>query len=367
MIWSVLKSFTLSRALVVLFALLGYFLLPSVHEGTLVSPTEVNPWYVSMWHQWDSNWYMSITVNGYSWVEGDQSNVAFFPLFPLALKGAGWLLGGRYLIAGLLLSSAFMFGGMVYLYRLIRDDFGEDTAGRAVWLLAIFPTAVFFTSLYTEALFLFASVAAFYYGRKGYWAMAGAWGFLASLTRVTGLLLIVPLLYEYLSRRSFSLKRVRPGFLWLALVPAGVACYMAFLYFSFGRPFAFAETQTAGWGHELTPIVSSFTHDIPFLFDESEVWVIYELAATALLAALTVVGFKMLPRSYSLYMLASLLFPLLGGTTKSMSRYLLVIFPIFAMLALFSRKGGARWVISGASLALLAVSTMAFVSGRWVA
>lgn len=367
MIWSVLKSFACSRVLVALFAALGFFLLPSVREGFFVPPWGDGPWFLSMWYQWDANWYMSITVDGYGWVAADQSNVAFFPLYPLALRGAGWLLGGHYLVAGLLLSSLFLIGGMLWLYRLVEDDFGEDIARSAVWLLAIFPTSVFFTSLYTESLFLMTSVAAFYYARRERWAMAGAFGFLASLTRVTGLLLIIPLLYEYLSRRSFSIRRVRPACLWLALVPAGLVCYMVYLYFVMGKPLAFAETQTVGWGHEFTPVVGSFTHDIPFLLDQSEVWVIYELAATAMLAAFTVLGFRMLPRSYGLYMLVSLLFPLLGGTTKSMSRYLLVIFPVFVMLSLLSRRKLARRTIVAASVALLCLSTMAFASGRWVA
>lgn len=367
MIWSVLRSFTISRALVFIFAALGYFLLPSAREGISVSPGDVEPWYLSVWYQWDANWYMSIATDGYQWVEGDQSNVAFFPLYPMMLRGAGWLLGGNYLFAGILLSSLFFLGGMAYLYRLALSDFGEDVARRAVWLVAIFPTAVFFTSLYTESLFLFTSVAAFYYARRDKWALAGAFGFLASLTRITGLLLVVPLAYEYLSRRSLSLSRARPAFLWLALVPAGLICYMGYLYFSFGSPLAFAETQASGWGHEFTPIVGSFTHDVPFLLDQSEVWVVYELAATALLAALAIFSFKMLPRSYSLYMLVSLVFPLLGGTTKSTSRYLLVIFPVFIILAIWSKDKAARLAITGVSLALLCLSTVVFASGRWVA
>ena len=74
---------------------------------------------------------------------------------------------------------------------------GDEIAGRAVWLLAIFPTSVFFTTLYTESLFLMTSVAAFYYARRSRWALAGIWGLLASLTRVTGLLLLLPLAWEY--------------------------------------------------------------------------------------------------------------------------------------------------------------------------
>lgn len=367
MLKSVLGSFTVSRVLVMFFAALGYFMLPTVHEGISITLPGGTPWFLSMWYQWDANWYMSIIVDGYQWVAGDQSNVAFFPLYPMAARGAGRLLGGDYLLGGLLLSSVFMVGGMVFLYRLVRDEYGEDTARRAVWLLAIFPTSMFFTTLYTESLFLMTSVAAFYYARRSRWALAGVWGMLAALTRVTGILLLLPLAWEYFSQKNFSLGKVRPAVLWLTLVPAGMLIYIGYLYVDFSEPLAFAETQAAGWGHEFKFPWTSFGHDISFLLDQSELWVIYELAATALLIALIVAGVRKLPGSYTLYMVMSLLLPLTGGTTKSMSRYLLVIFPLFILMALFSRRRPVLIAVSALSILLLAVSTVAFVTGRWVA
>lgn len=364
---SVLRSFTFSRALVVLFAALGYFFLSSAHEGISVPLAEPAPWFISIWYQWDANWYMSIASEGYQWVPGDQSNVAFFPLYPLTVRLLGVVMGGRYLLAGLFLSSAYLLGGMAYLYRLVRDDFGEEIAGRAVLLLAIFPTSVFFSTLYTESLFLMTSVAAFYYARRGRWALAGGWGLLASLTRITGLWLLLPLVWELVSQKKFSLRKLSPAALWLTLVPGGMALYMLYLYFGFGRPFAFAETQVVGWGHGFSTIWGSLASDLSFLFKQSEAWVVYELAATALLLGCLAAGLKKLPGSYNIYMLVSLLVPLLGGTTKSMSRYLLVAFPIFILMAVYTRKPAVRYPVYALSLALLALSTAAFVTGRWVA
>jgi len=368
MLKSVLRSFTLSRALVLLFAALGYFLLASVHEGISVPLDEPAPWFLSIWYQWDANWYMSIVTHGYPWMVDEQSNVAFFPLYPLAVRGLGLVFGGRFLLAGLILSSAFLFCGMVYLYRLVKIDYGAEIARRAVWLMGIFPTSIFFTTLYTESLFMMTSVASFYYARKGRWAMAGLWGLLASLTRVTGLLLVLPLAWEYFGQHSFSLKKIiRPSALWMALVPGGVLLYMAYLYVSMGKPLAFAETQVTGWGHGFTMFVGSITRDVDILIDKSEWWVVYELAATALLAALTIISLKKLRGSYTIYMLTSLLFFLAEGTTKSISRYLLVVFPIFILIPMVARKKAAWLSVCGISLVLLAVSTVAFVTGRWVA
>ena len=368
MLKSVIRSFTLSRALIFLFAALAYYFLSSVHEGISIPLDEPAPWYLSIWYQWDSNWYMSIARHGYPWVIDEQSNVAFFPLYPFAIKGLGPLLAGRMLLAGLVLSSAFLFGGMAYLYKLVKLDYRDEIAGRAVWLLGIFPTSVFFTSMYTESLFLMTSVASFYYARRGRWALAGFWGLLASMTRIAGLLLLIPLLWEFMSQNSFSVRKsLRPRLFWLLLVPAGVLVYMGILQQSTGDPLAFADMQVTGWGHKFSYFVGSITGDIGILMDKSEYWVLYELAATAFLAVMTIVSLKKLRGSYTLYMLISLLFFLAEGTTKSISRYLIVVFPIFILMPLLAKRKAAWVSVCGVSLALLAVSTAAFVTGRWVA
>lgn len=367
MVTSVLRSFTISRLLVILFGVLGYLMIDPVHEGIAVALPGSTHWYLSIWYQWDANWYMSIIENGYEWVADDQSNVAFFPLYPFSVRIAGWLLGGRYLIAGLIMSSAYLFTGMTFLYRLVKEDFNDRMAGRAVWLLAIFPTTVFFSTLYTESLFFLTSVAAFYYARKGRWAMCGIWGFLAALTRVTGLLLLIPLAYEYLSQRGFSLRKIKPSLLWIAMVPAGMLTYIVYLYWRIGLPLAFLETQRAGWGHELNTFTDSLKNDLSIFTDQREIWVIYEFAAVVFLAIMIIIGFKKLRGSYTLYMLISLLFPLAGGTSKSMVRYLLVIFPIFFIMSMYTEKRSVLYAVSAVSILLMGISTAAFACGRWVA
>ncbi|MBE0429923.1 MAG: hypothetical protein IBX61_08645 [Thermoleophilia bacterium] len=367
MFQSVLRSFAISRAMVVLFAALGHFLLPSVQDGKHVPLSETTPWFLSMWYRWDANWYMSIIAQGYEWVPDDQSNVAFFPLYPLMVKVLGLALGERYLMAGMALSTLFLISGMVFLYRLVREDYGEKVAGRAVLLLAIFPTSVYFSSLYTESLFLLSSVAAFYYARQGRWALVGGWGLLASLTRIAGLWLLLPLLWEYLSQKNFSLRRMSPKVVWLALLPGGIALYMSYLYLAFGRPLAFADAQMAGWAHELSTVWGSVAGDLDRLLNHSELWPAYDLAAAAVVAACLVLGLRKLRGSYNIYLLVSLLAPFLGGTSKSMSRYMLVIFPVFIVMALYSGRPVVRYSLYAVSVALLALTTAMFISGRWVA
>ncbi|MHB1391137.1 MAG: mannosyltransferase family protein [Thermoleophilia bacterium] len=364
---SVFRSFVFSRALVAAFAALAYFLIPSVTQGIDVPLTGANPWFLSMWYHWDANWYMSIAADGYHWLPGDQSNVAFFPLYPLVVRALGLLMGDNFLLAGMALSSLFLCGGMLFMYRLIRDDFGADIAGRAVFLMVIFPTAVFFTTMYSESLFLLTSIAAFYYARRNRWVLAGCWGLLAAMTRVSGLWLLLPLAWELLSQKGFSPRKLAPGAVSLLLLPGGLGLYMLFLYLKFDRPFAFAETQVTGWGHELATPWAAVSRDLGYLTQNGEYWVIYELLASAFLVVCLLLGLRRLRGSYNIYILVSLLGPVLSGTTRSMSRYLLVVFPVFILMAQLTKKPVARYAVYAVSLVLLAVATGAFATGRWVA
>lgn len=368
MLNSVARSFTISRVYIFLAATAGYYLLPVVQRGKVVPLTEPAPWFITVWYQWDANWYMSIINGGYEWVDGMQSNVAFFPLYPFLVRISGWALGGRYLLAGLLLSMALLFLALLYLYRLVAEDHGEQAAARTVWFIAIFPTAFFFNSFYTESLFLLTSVASFYHARKSNWALAGLWGLLASLTRVTGVLLLIPLAWEYMSQRSFDFKRLRPSLLWLGLVPGGTLLYIGYLYRDFQRPLAFAEAQVDAWSHKFTPFLGSIPHDINLFFTRThEAWVIYDIICVLFVLALLVVAFKYLRGSYILYTLVNLVFVLVSGSVRSMSRYTLVVFPVFILLAILTARMPARWALSALSLGLLGVATSVFVSGRWIA
>ena len=39
--------------------------------------------------RWDAGWYHGIAANGYAYVEGGRSNLAFFPVYPKLMGLAG--------------------------------------------------------------------------------------------------------------------------------------------------------------------------------------------------------------------------------------------------------------------------------------
>jgi hypothetical protein len=330
--------------------------------------------------RWDSNWYVDIATHGY---RHEAVEPAFFPLYPLLMRGLGWLTTS-VVAAGLLVSLASFLVALVLLGRLTELELGPDAGRRAIVLLAFFPTALFFSALYTEALFLALELGAFYAARRGRWAWAGVLGALGSATRNTGALLFPALLVLYLygpradaetpptPGRSWRARirprhPVRPDVLWLALVPLGLLAYLAYMHFHFGdwlAPLhaqehfrrAFEGPLSALWlGAEkawegLRGIVDGSAAFGPAVRKIAQ----FALALGALGALVGVA--RRLPAAYGVYAGTSMLlvfsFPYPPGPLASSARYLAVVFPLFMWLG---------WRLSNRRA--YAVTTLVFAAG----
>ena len=135
-------------------------------------PFEHQKW-IEIFAAWDSGWYFDIAKNGYRYSADGQSAIAFFPLYPLAMRAVAWTLGGSdraFWLAGILISCVAFTCALIALHRFTMRMFGDrEVARRAVLYLAIFPFSFFFSRVYTESLFLLASVVAIASADEGRW------------------------------------------------------------------------------------------------------------------------------------------------------------------------------------------------------
>jgi len=148
--------------------------------GTLVEPLRL----------WDGLWYKLIAEEGY----GEHVNTypAFWPLFPWLMRLGSDVFAVATETAGWVIANASFLVAFVLLYRLVALDFDRLIARRTIIALAVFPTSLFFSAVYTESLFLLLAVGALYAARRGSWFTAGALGLLAALTRSQGVFLLLP-------------------------------------------------------------------------------------------------------------------------------------------------------------------------------
>ena len=322
---------------------------------------------LDVWSRWDAQHYLAIATIGYH-----GKDIAFFPLYPLLIRIVGNLIGD-HVVAGLIISNLAFFVALGYLYALTKKEFGDEpTAFHAVFYIAIFPTAVFFSAIYTESLFLALTVASVYYARRGNYITSGIIGALAALTRVEGVLVALPLLYEvWRGWREGQRTALFRGAIGLALVPTGLLLYMTYLYALVGDPMAFQKIQI-DWNRHLSfPWVSVYNtiHQIAIhpLASTTTANHLIELIFTTAFFVLMIVSFRVLRPSYAWYFAASLLVPMSTSSLMSMPRFELVMFPAFMLLALWGRRPVVNSTIVSLFLPLLGLFTVLFADWYWLA
>jgi hypothetical protein len=349
---------------------------------------------MNLWSHWDGEHYVALAADGYLQPPGNASP-AFFPLYPLLIRGLAGLFGGPLSQPALsawgpLVSLLALPFALYFVYRIAEDGWGERAARVAVLTLALFPTSFFFNAAYTESLFLALSAGSLWAVRvRRNLLLACLLAGLATATRNVGVFLLVPLAYEWLGNaREYRWRGV-----YLALAPSGLALYAAYLWWRFGDPLLF-YTQQSRWGREATgpldTLLGALTRGgqgIAGLFSP-RLWAdpslgrvadalaaannAYNLIFLGLALALLVAGLKVLPPDLSAYSLLLILPPTLFGTPQGplmgLPRYVLVAFPLFIVLgALLGDRRPLTIVWLAASAASSLVLCALFVTWRFVA
>lgn len=311
----------------------------------------------------DAFWYLDIARNGYdkqAFSVDRQHNWAFFPLLPLIIRVFA-MVTREFPVTATFLSNIFFFVSLIVLHKtalLFGGDSGD--ADRAVFYLAAFPTAYFFSFPFTESLFLLVTILSFYFAKQDKWGRAGLFGALASATRLAGVFLLPALLILYWERHR---TRMRPHVLALGLIPAGLIAFMIYLRSITGNPFAFFDIQAA-WGHQATFFLRplwDYVRD-PFLLGIH--WDFRVLNFASVMLGLVAGGVLLKKRQWApaIYVLISLIVPLSANfSLQSLTRYVMVVFPVFLVLGTAGRQRRFDQAVRALFIALLAVLTGMFV------
>ncbi len=316
---------------------------------------------VALHARWDSLWYFDIAKNGYYLQENNTlANIVFFPLYPLLLFLGGLVFAGNLAAAGWLISSLFLFLALWYFYKFTKEFYPDINPYLPLFLLLIFPSAFFLNAVYTESLFLFLSIASFYYAKKSQYGKVGVLGALAALTRVTGILLFIPLALEYAKKKGIRLSSLlRPAFLWLLLIPLGTTSFFVFHYIKFGNFFLFLDIQSA-WGRSFALNGTHFLSSNPAAAANLILDALFAFVAIAA----TIAVFKKFGFAFGFYMASTLAIALSTGTLMSIGRYILVLFPMYLLLASVSNiYFKYAWV--SISLLFFALYTLLFANYYW--
>jgi hypothetical protein len=388
--------------------------------------------------RWDASWYLVIAHYGYRPDLGalTASRTAFFPLYPLGLRALSDV-GVAPQVAGVVLSMTALMGALYGLHRLTtleverlrhrvdatgsrayaslleRDALlakldAREVAHLALLLTAFAPMAFFFSAIYSESLYLALSVGVFLCARYGRWASVVLLAALASATRSTGIVLVLPIamLYLYgpredrlvdfpLARGLKPRYRLRRDALWVSLAPVGLGLYMAHLVLAGGNALAPFHAQAVWNRHFAGPYggvwdgAKAAFEGLRQLLSFQSRHLYYPAAAGSpsiaaehnlllfafLLAAVpaTIGALRLLPLAYGAYVLAALALPLSYPVAPqplmSLPRFLLVLFPLTMWLAVYLslRPPVLRWTVLVGSGLAMAFFVGEFATWHWVA
>lgn len=210
-----------------------------------------------MWDRLDASRFAGIAAHGYT-DPSDPNAAAYFPLLPI-LMAAARAIGIGAIPAAMAFNTVAVLIAFVYLHRLVEEEFDAETARRALWYLAFFPTAVFLVAPYSEPLFLAGAVPAFYYARRQRWHLVALPAAIACAARFAGVFLLAGLLVEFLRQRSFSRRRIAAagGALLAGMLP--IAAFFTYLWARTGNWMQFFQAQRDGWGRTFVGPVRSLT------------------------------------------------------------------------------------------------------------
>ena len=144
-------------------------------------------WAIDVWARWDSGWFLGIAQHGYT----DRAT----PRRSSRCTRCSCAVSGG--------SSSATTCWRVFSSRRPRrsppscscggwpaSSPPSEVANRSVLYLALFPTTLFLVAVYSESLYLALSVAAFLLARRARWGWAGLTIGLATLARVSGVVLL---------------------------------------------------------------------------------------------------------------------------------------------------------------------------------
>jgi hypothetical protein len=330
---------------------------------------------VSLFNHWDAGWYTKIALFGYpNGTNPLSGNWAFFPFYPFLMRVFGTPLFAVMSptdavgISGFAISNVLFFASIFLFYKITKIIYNSDRFSLiSTIFFAFWPGALFYSTVYSESLFMFFTLSAFYLLEKGHAGKSTALGFFAALTRSNGFLVLIPFVYHGLQTRKY-----RTAIYQAITIALPYFLFSAYGYFSTGlfpiREIVYNHT----WGTSrlvLTDVITNQTGYallfsteivlliIPFL------WFIFseKISISDFVKGTNIERKDLKYWVFSIYILLMLAF---YSDPKNIQRYALPILPLYWVFALVydkNKKTGSLLLI--ASVVILIVGSILFATG----
>jgi hypothetical protein len=311
---------------------------------------------------WDASWYLDVAQHGYDHHirpplpghHADSTNLAFFPLYPLAIRAVHTVLPFLdWSGAGLLVSWTASLTAAWGVFAATAVPYGRRIATLTTLLWGVLPFAVIENAGYSESLFTACAAWCLWAVLTRRWLTAGALAVLAGLTRPTAVALVAAVAAAGLLEAARLLRArhpeaVRRPLLGALTAPLGWLGFVAWTGQRLGGWDAYFRIQKL-WG-------SSFDFGRDTLHHFS---VYFTTAAPAqfgiILVACTIIGYVLAcaiasaqrqPLPFLVFSTVAVVIALGDSAAfSSRARFLLPLFPLLVPLASALARVRSRWTL----------------------
>lgn len=344
-ILEILKIFLTTRLVLIILMVLSNIILQSSHNL-----------YKNVFELFDNEHYLSIAKNGYLF----NMQFAFFPLTPFLIRVFSK-------IGFIIINQIFTILTGYLLYLLSKDVFKEKDTLFATVLWFISPISIFTCMFYSETLFVFLTLLAYYlYKNQKHYLLLGITLGLSVLTRSLGSMLFFTIfifMFINMLKKKEKIKNII-----MAYIPATIiSClYPIYLYIKTGNLFYFVDVQYKFWARKTTSIITIFFDSLKLLLKSPNVLYILNFVLTfAIIFSILYLIYKNRNKTiyYDMFLYALLTIISICSTirfssdaTTSFYRYIYACFPIYFILP------HRKW-IKNAHIILTACITAIFLLG----
>lgn len=348
------------------------------HHTGLVLPWDM----IIRWREFDAIDYTNIALYGYN----SLYRSAFFPLYPALIALVNFLFLGRQpVLAAMIVNNVgALIGSVGLVFLAMRESNRYDVARWTLLAFFAYPLAFFLAAPYSEGLFLASFAWCLWATRQRIWWLAALLSLTASLTRITGIVLVIPMLIEFLRTMEWGKRinfrdvqtRVVSGVLLVIAAPLAFGLFMLYLGKTIGDPLGFYHAQVF-FGHSTLFYPVGLVEGIHFYFSRpflsfTQMRQMIDFLPLVGLTAIAIIAARKQPLAYTVLVLE--LFVLATQSPKiyspgnavfvSAGRYIMMALPSFLIIGgWFARNPKLGLLCCGASFLVQIVFAVYFLQG----
>jgi Gpi18-like mannosyltransferase len=302
----------------------------SLRDGILQLPQigvlgAIEPQWLYIFSAWDTSWYITL-AKSYTFAR------TFFPGYPFLIRFLDYFMN-NYWLSAFIISISLGFISLPIFQAIAEEYMEKSEAFCGTIIMSFFPYVFVFTTVsYSESLFLLAVLATWYFYLKNRILFASVCSIVATLTKLYGILIILPILADLLLHRKWkkaTIALASPILILAIIIPLFPQKLLERIVLEMNAATWTTSTEYFGTFWFKDYLTSIFTAAHPTVF--FNFYQAFALAFIALVGYLVINSTRMDWR-LGFYSIVMFVVIILFGFVNGLPRYLSFIFPMWLVI-----------------------------------